>query len=116
MLSTNVYVCGTRHDHGTASHLIADACRRKTVHEDRRRPLRRDGAVTGRAAAMGFPCVGLAMLPARVRENVGAGDGVRAGRVARLTSKNAPYKGRDDAQLGAFLDYPLYGGYYVVLI
>ncbi len=65
---------------------------------------------------MRFPFVGLAMLPTRIRVHVGAGDGVRAGRVARLTSKNAPYKGRDGAQLGAFLDYPLYGGYYVVLI
>lgn len=96
--------------------MIADARSRKTVHEDRGRPIRRDGAVAGRAAAMRFPCVGLAMLPARVCVHVGAGDGVRAGRVARLTSKNAPYKGRDDAQIGAFLDYPLYGGYYDVLI
>ena len=88
MLSTNVYVCGTRHDHGTASHLIADACRRKTVHEDRRRPLRRDGAVTGRAAAVDYPCVGLAMLPARVRVHVGAGDGVRSWGPAAVAATN----------------------------
>ena len=71
--------------------------------------------MAGRAAAMGFPCVGLAMLPTRVRENVEARGGIGAWRVAGHPSKNVPYKGHDDAQLGAFLDYPLYGGYYVVL-